>query len=372
MGIGSLAPCSVSGSRPPSAASITRAPIRSSGSSTRRIGRLLKEASPMKVAVTALPATAPIARRTPVPELPKSSGPAGWAKPPTPTPWMRHTPSPVRSSRAPSARMASAVCSTSSPSKRPATVLSPTVSAPRIRARCEIDLSPGTRVRPCKGPPRRAVSGVKLAGFTGAILNKLGRPSRRPRGASSRRSGRSRAACAIDRCAATSQVKHDLPTILRNLTVAKTELGTKRICPETGRKFYDLGKTPVISPYTGKVVPIVVPAPSRSRPEPAAPAPVARPAPVPEPEVVVPETPDAEFVSLEDAEAEQQGQKAAAEGAAAAAEGEEVEIDESLDDAAFIEEEEEGDPDVTDIIGETIDRKSTRLNSSHLGISYAA
>ena len=137
--------------------------------------------------------------------------------------------------------------------------------------------------------------------------------------------------------------------------MAKTELGTKRICPETGRKFYDLGKTPVISPYTGKVVPIVVPAPSRARPEPA--APVARPAPAPEPEVVVPETPDAEFVSLEDAEAEQQGKKPAAEGAAAAAEGEEVEIDESLDDAAFIEEEEEGDPDVTDIIGETIEKE---------------
>ena len=139
--------------------------------------------------------------------------------------------------------------------------------------------------------------------------------------------------------------------------MAKAELGTKRICPETGRKFYDLGKTPVISPYTGEVVPIVVPAPSRSRPEPATPAPVARPAPVPEPEVVVPETPDAEFVSLEDAEAEQQGKKPAAEGAAAAAEGEEVEIDESLDDAAFIEEEEEGDPDVTDIIGETIEKE---------------
>ena len=53
--------------------------------------------------------------------------------------------------------------------------------------------------------------------------------------------------------------------------MAKTELGTKRVCPETGRKFYDLGKTPVISPYTGKVVPIVVPPQSRSRPEPAAP-----------------------------------------------------------------------------------------------------
>jgi len=140
--------------------------------------------------------------------------------------------------------------------------------------------------------------------------------------------------------------------------VAKAELGTKRICPETGRKFYDLGKTPVISPYTGKVVPIVVPAPSRARPEPAAATPAARPAPAPEPEVVAPETADAEFVSLEDAEAEQQGKKpAVAEGAAVPGEADDVEIDESLDDAAFIEEEEEGDPDVTDIIGETIEKE---------------
>ena len=139
--------------------------------------------------------------------------------------------------------------------------------------------------------------------------------------------------------------------------MAKSELGTKRVCPETGRKFYDLGKTPVISPYTGKVVPIVV-APVRSRPEPAAPAPVARPAPVEEVEGIVPETADAEFVSLEDAEAEQQGKKpAAAEGAAAPGEEEEVEIDESLDDAAFIEEQEEGDADVSDIIGETVEKE---------------
>jgi uncharacterized protein (TIGR02300 family) len=142
--------------------------------------------------------------------------------------------------------------------------------------------------------------------------------------------------------------------------VAKTDLGTKRICPETGRKFYDLNKTPVISPYTGKVVPIVV-APVRApRPEPVAPAPVARPAPVvAEVETVEPETADAEFVSLDDAEAEQQGKKKkpeAAEGTPAAGE-EEVEIDESLDDAAFIEEEEEGNPDVTDIIGETIEKE---------------
>jgi uncharacterized protein (TIGR02300 family) len=137
--------------------------------------------------------------------------------------------------------------------------------------------------------------------------------------------------------------------------VAKPDLGTKRVCPDTGRKFYDLNKTPVISPYTGKVVPIVAPTPPRARAEAAAPA---RPAPVAE--TIVPETADAEFVSLEDAEAEQQGKKkpADADATAAAGEEEEVEIgDESLDDAAFIEEQEEGAADVTDIIGESIEKE---------------
>jgi len=138
--------------------------------------------------------------------------------------------------------------------------------------------------------------------------------------------------------------------------VAKPDLGTKRVCPETGRKFYDLNKNPVISPYTGKVVPIVV-APVRSRPEPVAAAPVARPAPVAEPEVVAPETADAEFVSLDDAEAEQQGKKPAAAGAKAEGEEEETAADDTLDDAAFIEEQDEGDPDVSDIIGETVEKE---------------
>ena len=137
--------------------------------------------------------------------------------------------------------------------------------------------------------------------------------------------------------------------------MAKPDLGTKRVCPDTGRKFYDLNKTPVISPYTGKVVPIAAPAPARVRAEPVA----ARPAPAAQAESIVPETADAEFVSLEDAEAEQQGKKpAAADAKTEAGEEEEVEIgDESLDDAAFIEEQEEGDPDVTDIIGESIEKE---------------
>ena len=35
----------------------------------------------------------------------------------------------------------------------------------------------------------------------------------------------------------------------------KAELGTKRTCPVTGKKFYDLDRDPVVSPYTGQSYP---------------------------------------------------------------------------------------------------------------------
>lgn len=34
------------------------------------------------------------------------------------------------------------------------------------------------------------------------------------------------------------------------------EWGTKRLCPTTGKRFYDLNKDPIVSPYTGEVVEI--------------------------------------------------------------------------------------------------------------------
>jgi uncharacterized protein (TIGR02300 family) len=132
--------------------------------------------------------------------------------------------------------------------------------------------------------------------------------------------------------------------------VAKPELGTKRVCPETGRKFYDLNKDPVISPYTGKIVPVELPT-ARSRPEPAPVVAPRPPAAAPVEEVAAPEPQEAEFVSLEDAEAETQGAKAPVETTEPDIEEEEVEMDETLDDATFIEEQEEEDADVTDIIG---------------------
>ncbi len=34
----------------------------------------------------------------------------------------------------------------------------------------------------------------------------------------------------------------------------KEEWGVKRLCPTTGKRFYDLNKDPIVSPYTGEVV----------------------------------------------------------------------------------------------------------------------
>ena len=115
-------PSATMGQRPPGASERTSAPIWVSGSRMRRIGRLRSEASPSKVAVTPWPPTTPIMRREPVPALPKSSTSAGEASPPMPTPRMLQSPSPRRSTTAPSARQAAAVRSTSSPSSRPSTV----------------------------------------------------------------------------------------------------------------------------------------------------------------------------------------------------------------------------------------------------------
>jgi uncharacterized protein (TIGR02300 family) len=130
--------------------------------------------------------------------------------------------------------------------------------------------------------------------------------------------------------------------------VAKPELGTKRLCAHCGARFYDLNHAPITCPKCGTVFEAVVVAP-RGRPDAARAA-------VREAEAVVPETQEAEFVSLEEADAEAQGKKKTA---GEPVEGDDdVEIDdESLDDAAFIEETEEEDADVTEIIGGDIENE---------------
>ena len=83
--------------------------------------------------------------------------------------------------------------------------------------------------------------------------------------------------------------------------MAKSDLGTKRICPTTGKKFYDLNKSPVISPYTGEVVPIAPIPPPRTRADAAARAAAASAAASAE---AAPEPVEAEeLVPLEEADA---------------------------------------------------------------------
>jgi uncharacterized protein (TIGR02300 family) len=137
--------------------------------------------------------------------------------------------------------------------------------------------------------------------------------------------------------------------------VAKTELGTKRLCAHCSAKFYDLTKDPILCPKCGKVYE-AAPVVTRGRPEPAVVV-APRPAPAPVEEVAVPEPQEAELVSLEEADAEAQGAKKPAGTSEPDAEEEEVEMDETLDDATFIEEQEEEDADVTDIIGGDIENE---------------
>ena len=125
--------------------------------------------------------------------------------------------------------------------------------------------------------------------------------------------------------------------------MAKAELGTKRQCANCSAKFYDLNKDPIVCPKCHTVLQLAA-VPAQARPEPAR-------AQAVEEEVVVPESQEAEFVSLEEADAEAQGKKP--EGEAAEGGDEDIELeDEPMDDATFIEEQEEGDEDVADIIGD--------------------
>ena len=141
--------------------------------------------------------------------------------------------------------------------------------------------------------------------------------------------------------------------------MAKSDLGTKRICPTTGKKFYDLNKSPVISPYTGEVVPIAPIPPPRTRADAASRAAAAASA------ASANETPEVaeteELVPLEEADAEENTGKVKA---AVPESEDDIEADETIDDdddddSTFIADEEEGDEDVTDIIGDVSDDEET-------------
>ncbi|MCC5979235.1 MAG: TIGR02300 family protein [Salinarimonas sp.] len=114
--------------------------------------------------------------------------------------------------------------------------------------------------------------------------------------------------------------------------MARPELGTKRTCPETGRKFYDLNRDPVVSPYTGVSYPLsYFEGGVRSLPE-------------VEPEEEVEETvasPDVELVSLEDAEPTEKKASSDADP--------DIDLEDDADDP-FLPDDEESDDDVSGLI----------------------
>lgn len=119
--------------------------------------------------------------------------------------------------------------------------------------------------------------------------------------------------------------------------MAKPDLGTKRICPTTGKKFFDMNRDPVVSPYTGQSFPRSAFAP----PTKGSAAPRARAAPVEEEAEIEPAGP--EIVSLEEVEAGEAEKEVVTD--------DEVEVADDVvaSDDTFLEEEEEGD-DVAGLI----------------------
>ena len=41
---------------------------------------------------------------------------------------------------------------------------------------------------------------------------------------------------------------------MKEIKLPKEEWGVKRVCPTTNKRFYDLNRSPIVSPYTGEVV----------------------------------------------------------------------------------------------------------------------
>ncbi|MFL5074947.1 MAG: TIGR02300 family protein [Microvirga sp.] len=121
--------------------------------------------------------------------------------------------------------------------------------------------------------------------------------------------------------------------------MAKPELGLKRQCMNCGAKFYDLHRNPVVCPKCG------TPFQAAALPRAAAPAVAARSREDDEPEI---DAAGPELVSLEDVEAGE---------TAKALPGDDVEIADDVggDDNTFLEEEEEGEDDVSGLIDSGID-----------------
>lgn len=120
--------------------------------------------------------------------------------------------------------------------------------------------------------------------------------------------------------------------------MAKAELGTKRTCPDTGKKFYDLNKDPIVSPYTGKSWPL-------SFFEETSVASIMEKAEEEDVAEVDTENTDIELVSLEDAD------EAASSDDLPDIGEDDVDLGDDDDDTFLEADEDEDDDDMTGIIG---------------------
>ena len=125
--------------------------------------------------------------------------------------------------------------------------------------------------------------------------------------------------------------------------MAKPELGTKRIDPETGKKFYDLNRDPIVSPYTGKTYPL-------SFFEETSAAAVLEKEEEEDTNEVDTENTEVELVSLEDADEDAAGGDDLPDLG-----DDDVEIDGDDDDTFLEQDEDDDDDDMTGLIGVTGD-----------------
>ena len=135
--------------------------------------------------------------------------------------------------------------------------------------------------------------------------------------------------------------------------MANPEAGTKGVCPESGKKFYDLNKDPVVSPYTGESYPLsffeAEKAESVKQAAKSKPADKAKDEDDDDDEL---EDGAAEIVSLEEADAETAGDGSEIP-SLDGDEDDEITIED--DDNTFLETDDDDNDDVSDLIVDTED-----------------
>ena len=130
--------------------------------------------------------------------------------------------------------------------------------------------------------------------------------------------------------------------------MSKPARGTKRVCPSCGARFYDLNRTPIVCPLCQSIYQAAPPPPPSRRWGRAQPVETRR---VEEPQAKAPVLEGPEIVSLEEAEEGTSEVPTEENEEIVELGGEGAEIHAGDDENAFLEEEEEGEAEVSGIVG---------------------